>query len=77
MLTIDIDSAIFLYLGLLLGTVFPLWVLLGRKKPHARRENMSNREKDNQRTCEICLFDYIDSDHSAMSTCPQCGHLNE
>lgn len=77
MLTIDLDSAILLYLGLLLGTILPLWVLIGRNKPHKRRDSINLREKANQRSCQICLFEYIDSDHSGMSSCPQCGHLNE
>ena len=77
MVTIDIDSAIFLYIGLLLGTILPVWILMGRHKRHTRRSDMVLRDKNNQRTCEICLFEYIDSDHSDLSKCPQCGHLNE
>ena len=73
MIKLDISVALFLYLSFSAILILILWsfVDFGTKL-----KTYSSDEKYIWH-CSICSYNYIDSRHDDMSTCPRCGSYNE
>jgi rubrerythrin len=61
-----------LYLILALMAIFILWVWFERGESF-RKYSIENKEVW---VCDICSYTYVDSQHDAISRCPQCESLN-
>lgn len=73
MIKLDISVALFLYLFFSAIFILILWsfVDFGTKL-----KTYSSDEKYIWH-CSICSYNYIDSRHDDISTCPRCGSYNE
>jgi len=63
---------VFIYLLASLGTILLAWLLAEWRRQ--REERAASR---NLIRCNICSFAYRDNSASPLSTCPECGSLNE
>lgn len=67
------DSALFLYLFLLLGGVVTLWAI----QAFGRRRFRPGPAEDRVFRCSRCGGVYTDDPDVDLSRCPQCGLMNE
>ena len=73
MIPVQIDMAILIYLMFPLAAVFLLWVSFERSESF-KKYSIQHKEVWQ---CSICTYTYVDSTHSAISRCPQCGSFNQ
>ena len=73
MISVNVDTAIFLYLMFSLCSIFALWVFFERSKSFDRY----SIEDKVIWSCEICTYTYVDPTHDTISRCPRCQSLNE
>ena len=74
MIEIELSTALFLF------TAFPLLVLFIAliSIDFRNRKKKSDRTKEPQIwSCSICTHVYVDSKHSDISQCPECGSYNK
>ena len=74
MIKIDFSIAIALYLLILLGIVFCMWVFLRRK------EFFGDLLSPNPRfiwCCSVCTYTYFTTHKTEISVCPRCGSYNK
>lgn len=74
MISVDVATAIFIYLSITLFVLFALWV---RFEHSAAFKKTASDDKEVLQTCPICSFVYVDSMHRDFSRCPQCGSLKD
>jgi len=72
LISLDISTALFIYLLCSVIAVLILWMFRGLRQ----KETVFKEEEDYIRHCEICAFEYVDSKEENISKCPQCGSLN-
>jgi hypothetical protein len=72
MIRVSLTLLIVIYLFVLLGTVFGMWLRfeMGRR----RREKLALRFRIR---CSICAFEFEDQGPDLLATCPRCKSLNE
>ncbi len=73
MITLDIGTAIFLYLMFSLCAILVLWVSFERGGSF---EKYTVEHKEVW-LCEYCTYTYVDSTHDTISRCPQCDSYNK
>jgi uncharacterized paraquat-inducible protein A len=72
MIRVSLDSLIVVYLSLLLGALFCVWLaseFLATRKERRRRRDFV--------ICGICDHIYEDRSERQIVSCPRCGALNE
>jgi ribosomal protein L37AE/L43A len=72
MIRIRISVLAFVYLLLLLGTIFGVWLAYGLRKKKREKAHMRSRVH-----CSLCSFDFLDESTTELPRCPRCGSLNE
>ncbi|MCB1236163.1 MAG: hypothetical protein KDM91_13925 [Verrucomicrobiae bacterium] len=72
MIRVSLDSLIVVYLTLLLGILFLVWV--GVELVSSRRQRRRRRDFV---ICGICDHIYEDRTERKLLNCPRCGALNE
>jgi len=73
MISVDISTAIFLYLVFSLFVIFVLWIRFEKGKVFEKYP-VKHQEVW---TCEICAYTYVDSKHEDLAQCPQCKSWNK
>jgi hypothetical protein len=68
----QLTDLIILYLLLVLGAMFAIWI--GREWLSKARASRSVRERY---LCKVCGAAFEDERKSELATCPTCGQLNE
>lgn len=72
MIRVSLALLVMIYLGILLGTVFFIWIFSAMKVRREERQAFRNRMR-----CGICGFIYEDKGEEVLSRCPSCSSLNE
>jgi DNA-directed RNA polymerase subunit RPC12/RpoP len=72
MIRVSLQFLIFIYLFVLLGAIFLLWLTFEARR--RRREIQALRYR---MRCTICAFDFEDRSSDLLPRCPHCGSLNE
>ena len=73
MISVDISTAVFLYLIFSLFAIFLLWVRF-EKGGVFQKYSIHHQEVW---LCEICAYTYVDSRNEDLSRCPQCQSWNK
>ena len=72
MIRVTLPVLVFIYLALLLATVFGAWLFYGwnrvRRERHAFRHILR---------CTRCGFEFEDKTDAPLVSCPRCGGMNE
>lgn len=74
MIKIEFSLAVALYIILILGLIFALWVILDKKR---NAPGLFYSDKDLFWQCATCTYVYVDTKHNTLSTCPRCGSYNK
>ena len=72
MIPVQLDTLVFIYLGLMLALVFGAWLVSEYRRQ--RRERLAFRHLVQ---CALCGFEYADETSTLLPRCPRCGSLNE
>ena len=70
MITIEMSTALMIYLGLFLGLCFTVWLLSHKKS----RKRVVLPERYHLVACEYCHFSYLSEEE--VSKCPECSQFN-
>ena len=74
MIKVDFSVALALYLFILLGLVFCLWLFLRRETLF---ENFLSLSPRFIWCCSVCTYTYFTTHKKEISTCPRCGSYNK
>ncbi len=74
MVKIDFSIALSLYLLILLGVVFCLWIFLREEDSFGSFLSLSPRFIW---CCSICTYTYFTTHRTEISVCPRCGSYNK
>lgn len=72
MIQVSLSVLILIFLGLMLGPIFALWLL--NEYRHQRRERAAFQHV---LRCRMCSFEFADGTDALLPRCPRCGSLNE
>ncbi|MCP5469755.1 MAG: hypothetical protein H7A36_04545 [Chlamydiales bacterium] len=70
MITIEMSTALMIYLALMLGICFTIWLLSHKKA----RKKVALPAREQLMRCEYCHFSYLAEEK--VSKCPQCSQFN-
>ena len=72
MIRVSLPMLVFIYLAMLLATVFAAWIVHEWRRQ--RRERLAFRHVIR---CGICMCEFEDKTGAELPRCPTCGSLNE
>lgn len=72
MIRVSLSLLVLIFLGLMLGPIFGLWLLNEYRRQ--RRESAAFRYV---LQCQMCSFEFADRSTELLPRCPRCGSLNE
>ncbi len=72
MISVSLSYLILIYLLIMLGPIFTVWILNEWRRQ--RRERAAFRHV---MRCTVCAFEFEDRTNTLLPRCPRCGSLNE
>ncbi len=72
MIRVSMEFLVLIFLGLMLGPIFALWLLNEYRR--GRRERAAFRYV---LRCAVCALEFEDRSEAELPACPRCGSLNE
>ena len=72
MIRISLSLLVLIFLGLMLGPIFALWLLNEYRRSQRERAAFAHVLR-----CSACALEFEDRTDTELPPCPRCGKLNE